>query len=987
MNKIYGLFFCICLALVQAPFCNGWTGQLQQAVDLYEGALYSSAMTMLQAMPEYGSDAVVDGYAVLCAQKRKVAGYRTMADNYLNRYPSSILANDVRLERALDHFDTKEYEAALNDLSLLDCTKYSNPLKAEYCFKKGYCFYKAGNLQDALREYGKVGHLPFNDYTAPAQFCTGYISYTKGEFRNALDWFEKSSADERFREISRYYTINCNYELKNYDYVLAKGVGMFEGNVPSDRKAHLARIISESYLVKGDKDNAKKYYSVSDDGGAKSRGDYFYAGCLLYATGDWQGAIDNYSAMPEKTDSLGQIAFYNTAFSYIRQKNKVAALDAFRQASKLDFDGRMTEDATFNYAKLSFDLNGDTSVFADYMKKYSDRVRGEKIYSYMALAALSDRDYQSAIDAYDNIDVLSGKDRLNYVHANYLRGAELLDNGSYRRAVQCMKAVTYYTPKNDRVNQLARYSLGEAYYRNEQYVDAAEQFRELYNNQALYGMDQGELLPYNAAYSFFKQKEYDSAAKWFDTYCSGGSETVLKDALTRKADCLFAQNKYEQAAQAYQAVLDKYFDVNDIYPYYQCAVASGLSNKMDRKIELLENVIRADSTSAYYPDALFEYGKALQDKKQTKLAINVFEQVAARADGSSFAARSLLEIGTIKRSIDDVEGALGAYKTVVEKMPESGYFDDALLAIESIYQSQNNPSLYLAYLEQIGKGATKSEEDRQNMIFSAAEQDYYSGNYARTLSSLQSFCKNFPSSHYIPKAEFLMAECHRYLGDKVHACDGYKAVVDRGQGEHYEEALKMYAELSFSLDNFNVAFAAYRTLSSAVKLPAQMAYAKVGMLRSAFRDKQYENALEAAGLVLEDAYVSSAEQREARLVKAKSLLNLSRRDEAFECLAALTFEPKTVEGAEASYLIIQDCFDKADFKAVEDKVYAFGGSGSGQQYWLAKSFIVLGDSYMEQQKYKQARATFQSIADAYAARDEIPDQVKSRLDKLNEMNQ
>ena len=127
MNKIYGLFFCTCLTLVQTPFCNAWTGQLQKAVDLYEGGLYASAMTVLQAMPEYGSDAVVDGYAVLCAQKQRTPGYRTMADNYMRRYPAGILTDDVRLERAFDHFDTGEYEAALGDLSLLDPTKYPDP--------------------------------------------------------------------------------------------------------------------------------------------------------------------------------------------------------------------------------------------------------------------------------------------------------------------------------------------------------------------------------------------------------------------------------------------------------------------------------------------------------------------------------------------------------------------------------------------------------------------------------------------------------------------------------------------------------------------------------------------------------------------------------------------------------------------------------------------------------------------------------------------
>lgn len=989
MNKISALFFCVCFSMLQTLVCNAWDTQLQKAIDLYEGGLYPRAMTMLQAMPEYGSDAVVDGYAVLCAQKQKTPGYRTMVANYMNLYPGSILINDVRLEKALDHFDAGEYEAALCEFSLLDSSKYADPLKAEYCFKKGYCFYKAGNSSDALREYGKIEHLPITDYTAPAQFCTGYIMYKDGDFQKALDWFEKSAVDERFKDIADYYIVNCHYEQRDYNFVLTKGVEMFENNALADRKAHLARIISESYLVLGNKVKAKEYYSAADDNNSsdKSRGDNFYAGCLLFATGDWQGAIDSYSAMTEKTDSLGQIAFYNTALAYINLKNKVAALDAFRQAAELDYDGKMTEDAMFNYAKLSFDLNGDTSVFTDYMQRFSDRVRGEKIYSYIALTALSDRDYQAAISAYDKIDVLNGQDRLNYVHANYLRGAELLDNGSYRRAIQCMKAVTYYTPKNDRVNQLARYALGEAYYRNEQYVDAADQFIELYNNSALFGMIQGELLSYNAAYAYYKQKNYDAAIKWFGTYFLDGGQSKMKDALTRKADCFFIQNRYEDAAKAYQAVLEKYFDVNDIYPYYQCAVAHGLIKHADKKIALLENVMKADSSVAYYPEALFEYGRALQDKKQTRAAINVFEQVVARVPESEFAAKSMLEIGTIKRSIKDIDGALVAYKTVVEKMPQSGYYDDALLAIESIYQSQNDPGRYLAYLEQIGKGATKSEEDKQNMIFSAAEQDFYSGNYAKTLSSLQSFCQNYPSSPYIVKADFLMAECYRYLGDKEHACDLYKTVADRGEGDYYTDALQQFAELNFSMENFNIAYDAYKTLASAVKLPAQIAYAKVGQMRSAFRDKQYENTVTAAELVFADGYVSSAEQREARLVKSKSLLNLSRRDEAFESLTPLLSQPKTSEGAEANYMVIQDCFDKADFKAVEDKVYAFGGSGSGQQYWLAKSFIVLGDAYMQQEKYKQARATFQSIVDAYYAKDEVLDQVKLRLDKLNEMNQ
>jgi hypothetical protein len=40
-------------------------------------------------------------------------------------------------------------------------------------------------------------------------------------------------------------------------------------------------------------------------------------------------------------------------------------------------------------------------------------------------------------------------------------------------------------------------------------------------------------------------------------------------------------------------------------------------------------------------------------------------------------------------------------------------------------------------------------------------------------------------------------------------------------------------------------------------------------------------------------------------------------------------------GAEAAYLIILDSYDKGEFEAVEEKVYAFSDAGTGQVYWLA----------------------------------------------------
>ena len=86
-------------------------------------------------------------------------------------------------------------------------------------------------------------------------------------------------------------------------------------------------------------------------------------------------------------------------------------------------------------------------------------------------------------------------------------------------------------------------------------------------------------------------------------------------------------------------------------------------------------------------------------------------------------------------------------------------------------------------------------------------------------------------------------------------------------------------------------------------------------------------------------------------------------------------------------MLIQDSYDRGKFEEVESKVFAFADAGSGQMYWLAKSFIVLGDSYVERNELEQAKATFESVRDGYApsGEDDVLDNVRIRLVKIEEL--
>ena len=121
---------------------------------------------------------------------------------------------------------------------------------------------------------------------------------------------------------------------------------------------------------------------------------------------------------------------------------------------------------------------------------------------------------------------------------------------------------------------------------------------------------------------------------------------------------------------------------------------------------------------------------------------------------------------------------------VIFAIVNSGYAEDALIAIESIYQTRNEPEEYLTYIETIGKGATKTADEKETMIFNAAEQIYLSENYQKALVSLQSYQEKYPDGQYLYKADFYMAESYKMLGKIEQACDSYKRVIEKGEGRN-----------------------------------------------------------------------------------------------------------------------------------------------------------------------------------------------------------
>ncbi len=961
--------------------------QFGYAVSLYNRGMYERAEEIFSDIAEGEGDVEAAGYNVLCALKMRKPGYKAMTANYLDSYPYSSLASQVRYNYALNCFAEEDYTTASAEFEKLTRKDLYRTQMAQFYFSRAYCDFENGNYDRALSRFTEVTELTTpGDYEAPAHYFAGYILYSRQDFRAAEKHFTQSVRDARFREISNYYILECRFMCKDYNYVAANGPAMMN-SVPADRRRQLSRLISESYLVLGDAGLARSYYDSGDTDEKKSDEDWFYAGSVLYAVQDWSGAAENFSRMQDKTDSLGQIASYHSASCYLHLKNKVAALDAFKTASESKANPVITEDAMYNYAKMAFDLNGDISVFENYLSIYSDKKRGDRVYSYIAVGFLQQRDYAAAVEAYDKIDELDDDMVSNYMKANYLRAKELIDGGSWRQAVPCLKAAAYYSDKREGFNQLSRFWLAEAYFRDGKYSDSRSVTNDLYNTSALYGTRESQLLPYNLAYCYFQEADYENAAKWFSEYIDSGAKIVRKESLVRRGDCYFLQKDYGSALSSYNAAAGEYPDVNDIYPYYQAALSYGLTGDNSMKLKTLSAVTGADPSSAFYPEALCELGVTYSRTGNNDKARSCFNQLISTTKDSTYISMALIELGTLSMKASDSDGALAYYRRVVEEMPLSHYTDDALAAMESVYRSQNDPQAYLDYLDSVGKSSVKSASEREEMIFNAAEQIFLSGNYAKALTALADYQEKYPDGARLSDSEFYIAESYRLTGQNESACDHYATVMESGSGSFLELATLRYSDLSYTLQNYTDAYTGYEKLLASAQIDENRHAARLGMMRSAYNGRMYYRSVTAADNVLSGGSLTAAEKTEATYIKGKSLMAVSKRSEALEVFSALAKDPSTAYGGEAAYILILDCYDRGEFSQVEDRVFAFSESSAPNQYWLAKSFVVLGDAYVEQGEYTQAKATFESVRDGYnpAVKDDVKDNLDARIRKTEEM--
>ena len=152
------------------------------------------------------------------------------------------------------------------------------------------------------------------------------------------------------------------------------------------------------------------------------------------------------------------------------------------------------------------------------------------------------------------------------------------------------------------------------------------------------------------------------------------------------------------------------------------------------------------------------------------------------------------------------------------------------------------------------------------------------------------------------------------------------------------------------------------------------------LLRSNYQLKHWDEVSNYAEMLLAAANISTDDQIIAHFYRGKAMQEAKDYANAiaeFKTVAGMT---KSETGAEARYSIADSYLQQNDLEAAEKAGFDVIKNTPSYEYWVAKSYILLGDVYARQQDYFNAKATFQSIV-TNSTIPELKQEAKEKLEK------
>ncbi|ESU20504.1 TPR-domain containing protein [Flavobacterium cauense R2A-7] len=971
---------------LSAQQSNIYTHELtdfDKAVDLYKNKQYQAAQILFNKVKTANSNYEVKSdcayYSANCAIRLEQSGADAMMEDFVKDYPTSSKQNQAFIEVAHYYFEQSNYPQALKYFEKVDEGSMSNEEREKFNFQKGYCFFSAKNKKEADKYFNKVANS--KEFGSQAKYYLGYMAYETDNYKEATQYFDQVQDQDKYKEKMSYFQADMNFKLGNFQKAIDLGVPQLSKS-NAEEKSELNKIIGESYFNLKQYDKALPYLKeYRGKKGKWNNTDFYQLGYAYYKAGDYENAIGEFNKIINGQDGVAQNAYYHLGESYLKLGKKQEALNAFKTASEMEFEAKIQEDAYLNYAKLSYEIGNPyqsvPEVLMGYLNKYPQTAYKQEIENLLINSYITSKNYKEALSLLEKNK--NPQNRPAYQKVAFYRGLELYTDGNYKEALTLFKK-SIAEPRDPKFTARATFWKAETEYNLDQFSEALIGFKQFTGSTEAKNVPEAKNADYNLAYTYFKLKEYENAAKHFQEYInvSKDDKVRLNDAYLRMGDSYFVSTKYWPAMDAYNKAIELR-SVDADYAHFQKAISYGFVGKNDLKIENLNSFMKAHPDSKYADDALYELGNTYVTQNNVTKAVETYDRLEDEYKGSSYISKAILRQGLVYYNNDKDQQALVKFKEVVAKFPRTEEANEAVATARLIYMDNNKVDEYAAWVKTLDF-VEVSNADLDNDTYNAAEKQYLQNNSKQAVSGFSGYLANFPNGLHALKANFYLAQLYFADGLGTNAIPNYEYVIGKSRNEFTEQSLARLCEIHLKNKTYDKAIPVLQRLEAEADFPQNVTFAQSNLMKCYYDQKEYANAVVYADKVLANAKTDDKVKSDAQIIVARSAIKTNDEVKAKEAYAKLQKIAKGELAAEALYYDAYFKNKEAKFETSNVLVQKLAKDYSGYKYFGAKGLIVMAKNFYGLKDSFQATYILESVIKNFAQFEDVVTEAQTELD-------
>jgi len=988
LTKLFFMSLFFVMASVSAQKSAIYTNEFEdfnRAVSLYKNNQYLSAQIIFDKVKEQNKNLDVQAdcayYSANCAIRLNQSDADAKMENFVADYPTSPKQNQAFIEVAHYYFEQGKYPQALEWFDRVDESTLSYEEQDKFNFQKGYSFFNAGKKKEATPYFNKV--LNSKDFGSQAKYYLGFMAYEGDDYKKATKYFDEVSGEEKYKEKLSYFQADMNFKLGNFQKAIDQGIAAMPKSNAME-KSELNKIIGESYFNLNQYDKAIPYLNeYKGKKGKWNNTDFYQLGYAYYKQNDFQNAIAQFNKIISGNDFVAQNAYYHLGESYLKSDLKQQALNAFKNASEMAFDVKIQEDAALNYAKLSYEIGNSyqsvPDVLAGFLEKYPNSPSKTDVETLLINSYITSKNYKGALDLLEKNKSFASKSA--YQKVTFYRGLELYTDGNYTEALVLFKK-SIAQPSDAKFSARATFWKAETEYVQDNFGEALISFKQFAAFPEAKSTPESKNINYNIAYAYFKQKEYDQAGNFFQSYI----ETVkddkvrLNDAYLRLGDCRFVTGKYWPAMDAYNKAIEMR-GIDADYAAFQKAISYGFVARNDKKIEDLNKFVSAFPKSQYRDDALFELGNVYVTEKKNDQAIKTYDQLINEYKNGSYASKAILRQGLIYYNAENDQLALTKFKKIAAEFPKSPEAVEAVATARLIYVDNGKVDEYASWVRTLDF-VNVSDADLDNDTYEAAEKQYMQNNVKQSITTLKSYVSQFPNGLHALKANFYLAQSYFNDGQEAASVPNYEFVISKPRNEFTEQSLARLSQIYLKKGDAEKTIATLKRLETEADFPQNVTFAQANLMKTYYEQKDYPNAVAAADKVLANPKTDDKVKSDAQIIVARSAINSNDETKARSAYAKLLTIAKGELAAEALYYDAYFKNKDGKFEASNTAVQKLTKDYSGYKYFGAKGLVVMAKNFYGLKDSFQATYILESVIKNFKNYTDVIEEAQKEYDAI-----